>query len=153
MTNKLEAMEAWLEANPGKNRQDWLLEVRCKDEKQRKEVAEILRICKEANLVYEIPYVYVYSDEPEVWFDFAVHRFPIDLDAPDELFENINPKRPWEAAARYLDWKAEHDFGEGFKFDYEGLPHEDYFHDSFMDWRDHAFLEGFCPGKKLNWSK
>lgn len=147
-TSKYEAVKAWLDANPDKQPEDWLLEVRCRNNEQREKVSEILRLCNENHLIYEIPWSY--HAEPDVWFDFAIHNAPIDLDAPDELFDNINPKRPWEAAAKYLSWKAAHDFGEGYEFDDEGLPHLDYFHDFFMDWRSHEFLEGFVPGKKFD---
>lgn len=149
--DKQEQLTNWLEANPGKESEDWLLEVRCKDEKQRAQVAEILRLCEENNLVYRIPFSY--PGEPKVWFDFAVHGHPIDLDAPDELFEDINPNRRWEAGERYLSWKAVYDLGEGYETDYGHLFHEDYFHDNFYDWRDHEFLEGFALGKKFNWNE
>ena len=149
--DKQEQLTNWLEANPGKESEDWLLEVRCKDEKQRAQVAEILRLCEENNLVYRIPFSY--PGEPKVWFDFAVHGHPIDLDAPDELFEDINPNRRWEAGYRYLSWKAVYDLGEGHETDYNHLFHEDYFHDNFYDWRDHEFLEGFALGKKFNWNE
>ena len=52
--DKLEAMQRWLESNPGKSPEDWLLETRCVDDKQRKLVAQILRLCDEKQ-IYKIP--------------------------------------------------------------------------------------------------
>ena len=152
--NKREAMKEWLKTNPGKQPEDWLLETRCIDDKQRLQVAQILRLCDDNHLIYEIPYNAGQSEFGCVWFDFAIHGAPIDLDAPDHLFEGIDPKRPWVKVWDYIRWKAAKDLGPEHQQDYDFLYNDvDYFHDFFMDWRDHAFLEGFAPTKTFDWSK
>lgn len=153
--NKREAMKEWLKTNPGKQPEDWLLETRCIDNKQRLQVAQILRLCDEHHLIYEIPYNAGRSEFGYVWFDFAIHKAPIDLDAPDYLFENINPMRRWEKAQDFLHWKAEKELGEENKYAYDFLYSDSngYFYEFFMDWREHAFLEGFAPTKTFDWSK
>ena len=42
MKNKLEEMMDWLEANPGKDERDWLLEERCTDDVTRNAVVSLL---------------------------------------------------------------------------------------------------------------
>lgn len=152
--DKYEAMQQWLDANPGKSPEDWLLETRCVDDKQREQVVRILRLCDENHLVYEIPYGTPSLENEPVWFDFAIHGAPIDLDAPDHLFEGIDPKRPWEKAWDYIRWKAAKDLGPEHKQAYDFLYNDvDYFHNFFRDWRDHSFLEGFASEKTFDWSK
>ena len=39
-------------------------------------------------------------------FDFCYGRHYFDLDAPDSIFENADPRQPWLRAIEYLRWKA-----------------------------------------------
>lgn len=46
-TSKTEEMHNWLEANPGKTKRDWLIEVRCTSDEQRKLLKEVFASCGE----------------------------------------------------------------------------------------------------------
>ena len=45
-----EEMTAWLEANPGKTERDWLIDVRCKDDEERKALADLIDNCEYAGI-------------------------------------------------------------------------------------------------------
>lgn len=128
-TKKHDAMQDWLEANPGKEPTDWLLEVRCKDDKQRAEFKELLEkveACGQKEVLEVAPQDWVSNicgridgqpdcmltseqlvgEDVSTEFDFRYGRHYFDLDAPDSIFENVDPRQPWLRAIEYLRWKA-----------------------------------------------
>lgn len=100
MKNKQEEMMDWLEANPGKDERDWLLEERCVSDVQREELKELFELVDSTADVdfracpsesYEVQlntsdYVRHPDAETEpvmVSYDFAIGDWFYDLDAPD----------------------------------------------------------------------
>lgn len=129
--NKHDAMLEWLESNPGKEGTDWLLEVRCKDDRQREEFKDFLdrvkagvrsvdfqvapedsvpnvqvRIPGQPNFIRTSEQVDDDGGYVDANFDFVYCGYHFDLDAPDSLFENIDSKSPAQAGWKYLEWKA-----------------------------------------------
>ena len=105
---KREQLNAWMEANPGKTKRDWLLEERCHDERTRKEFAEFLNFCDENGIELRIPSLPKRINDKEVFFDFEVKNFGsyYDLDTPDELYTGKagNSEAGW---APFLEWKLQ----------------------------------------------
>ena len=105
---KREQLNAWMEANPGKTKRDWLLGVRCPDEKTRQEFAEFLNFCEENGIELRIPSLVKRINDKEVFFDFEVKNFGsyYDLDTPDELYTG---KSGFNEAGwmPFLEWKLQ----------------------------------------------
>ncbi len=123
---KAEILSKWLNANPDKSERDWLLEVRCRDDRQREELLALFdRV--DANPIFDLEVCpvedyaplngdhVIYSTEkdtlPEtgsalVEYDFRVGSFMYDLAAPDDVYVIDDPKRPWMAAWKFLRWKG-----------------------------------------------
>lgn len=101
-------IQNWLEANPGKTKRDWLLEVRCPDEKTRQEFAEFLNFCDENGIELRIPSLVKRINDKEVFFDFEVKNFGsyYDLDTPDELYTGKSgfSEAGWMP---FLEWKLQ----------------------------------------------
>lgn len=101
-------IQNWLEANPGKTKRDWLLEVRCPDEKTRQEFAEFLNFCDENGIELLIPSLPKRINEKEVFFDFEVKDFGAyyDLSAPEELYTGKSgySEGGWKP---FLSWKIQ----------------------------------------------
>lgn len=99
--NKLEELNAWLEANPGKTSKDYLLEVRCPDEVSRKAMVNILNALDANGISYGIftelkNYTKDYQQAPlngidSVVFDLMIapgigrNSWLIEVDMPDEV--------------------------------------------------------------------
>ena len=105
---KREQLNAWMEANPGKTKREWLLEERCPDEKTRQEFAEFLNFCDENGIELRIPSLPKRINEKEVFFDFEVKNFGsyYDLDTPDELYTGKSgySEGGWKP---FLSWKIQ----------------------------------------------
>lgn len=101
MTNKFEAMEAWLKANPGKTTKDYLLEVRCPDDATRNAVVRLLDTLDANNIRYAlfvalVNYTRKYQLAPlneveSVVFDIMIapkignNSYLIEVDMPDTV--------------------------------------------------------------------
>lgn len=105
---KQDQLREWLEDNPGKTKRDWLLEVRCPDEKTRQEFAEFLNFCDENGIELWIPSIPKFTNGKQVSFDFEVKGFGAyyDLDTPDELYTGKNgySEVGWRP---FLSWKIQ----------------------------------------------
>lgn len=105
---KQEQLREWLEANPGKTKRDWLLEVRCPDDETRREFTEFLNFCDENGIELRIPSQVKRINDKEVFFDFEVKNFGsyYDLDTPDELYTG---KSGFSEAGwlPFLEWKLQ----------------------------------------------
>lgn len=100
-TSKLEAVKAWLDANPGKTQKDYLLDVRCPDDATRKAVMSLLDTLDANNIQYGIftelknhhqKYQTVPVNELEsVCFDIMIapgigkNSWLIEVDMPDSV--------------------------------------------------------------------
>ena len=106
--NKQEELMAWKEANPGKTRREWLLEVRCPDDETRREFTEFLNFCDENGIELWIPSPVKYINYEKVFFDFMVKNFGsyYDLDTPDELYTGKSGyfEAGWKP---FLEWKIQ----------------------------------------------
>ena len=100
MKNKQDELTDWLEANPGKDERDWLLEERCTSDAQREELKELFELVDSApHLDFQVCPLKCYEVElntsdyvrhPDaktepvmVSYDFAIGDWVYDLDAPD----------------------------------------------------------------------
>lgn len=105
---KQEQLTAWKKANPGKTGRDWLLEVRCHDDKTRREFAEFLKFCDGNGIELRIPSIPKYINGKEVSFDFEVKGFGAyyDLDTPEELYTGKSgyDEGGWKP---FLSWKIQ----------------------------------------------
>lgn len=105
---KQEQLREWLEANPGKTKWDWLLEVRCHDDKTRREFAEFLKFCDGNGIELRIPSIHKFINGKEVSFDFEVKGFGAyyDLDTPEELYTGKSgyDEGGWKP---FLSWKIQ----------------------------------------------
>lgn len=113
------------------------------------------RSCGKEVRFVDIPVVYVPSEAlhnerrygDAIHFDIAIDGFEgisvFDMDAPDSIYADYNPKRPWEAAWRYLKWKIPGSKEIGTIEYYIASAIYDkrllYFRDCFMDWRSPKF--------------
>ena len=101
-------IQNWLEANPGKTKRDWLLEVRCPDDETRREFTEFLNFCDENGIELRIPSQVKRINDKEVFFDFEVKNFGsyYDLDTPDELYTGKSgfSEAGWMP---FLEWKLQ----------------------------------------------
>lgn len=157
--NKHDAMLKWLDANPGKEKTDWLLEVRCKDDRQREEFKEFLekiRGCGHSGDLEVAPQEWLDNvcvcipghpkcvrtleqsegDDICVEFDFRYGRYFFDLDTPDSIFDNVDPQRPQHIAIDYLEWKASQLGLENTTFVMEARERFSVFKWSFRHWRE-----------------
>lgn len=105
---KQEQLREWLEANPGKTKRDWLMEVRCPNDKTRREFAEFLKFCDENGIELRITSIPKYINGKEVSFDFEVKGFGAyyDLDTPEELYTGKSgyDEGGWKP---FLSWKIQ----------------------------------------------
>ncbi|WP_304649686.1 hypothetical protein [uncultured Duncaniella sp.] len=100
-TSKLEAVKAWLDANPGKTRKDYLLEVRCPDDATRQAVSHLLDTLDAGKIQYGIftelkNFTQKYETAPlneleSVCFDIMIapgigkNSWLIEVDMPDSV--------------------------------------------------------------------
>lgn len=99
-TKKQKEVLNWLEANPEKTERDWLIEERCSTDEQRDSLNEILDLCDEYTIPYEIgleicvpneyaEYLSVNKDEVYGFYQ----RYKYDLDRVPIDFESLNSQR------------------------------------------------------------
>lgn len=126
-SSKRHQMVAWIKENPGKTGRDWLLEVRCQDDTQRKELQKLFQWVDEGNasdktwnhvqlaivppresikvLEGAAPFV-DFPDAEHIWvnvdFDFKLMGWPYDLDAPKSVYNTDSNRNVWD----YAKWKA-----------------------------------------------
>lgn len=99
---KREQCVAWLKANPGKSRADWIIEERCPNDARREEFKKFLEFCDENRIELEIPSLRsFYAEGLQYDYDFSVKNMGIyyDVDAPDEVYTN---EKNWN---KFLTWK------------------------------------------------
>lgn len=123
---KQDQLSTWLEANPGKTKRDWILEVRCPDDETRREFAEFLKFCDENGIVLHIPSNPKRFNGKEVSFDFEVKDFGAyyDLDTPEELYTGKSGYNEggWKP---FLSWKIQQVLNENPEADtVEGTVHK-----------------------------
>lgn len=122
---KQDQLSTWLDANPGKTKRDWLLEVRCPDDKTRREFAEFLKFCDENGIELRIPSIPNYINGKEVSFDFEVKDFGAyyDLDTPDELYTGKSgyDEGGWKP---FLSWKVQQVMNENPGWEVKGFVHK-----------------------------
>lgn len=100
MKNKQDELTDWLEANPGKDERDWLLEERCTSDAQREELKELFELVDSSRNIdlcicpsesYEVEkdtsdfarHPNAETEPVMVSYDFAIGDRFYDLDAPD----------------------------------------------------------------------
>lgn len=120
--SKYESMRAWLVENEGKTERDWLLEVRCTDDRQREELKEFfawvdenepgkLNVCPDHYFlkVGQQPGMPAFvntvqtndpTEEVQVECDFALYEMFYDLDVPESVYGQTHP---WD----YWKWKSD----------------------------------------------
>lgn len=121
---KREVMTVWLEEHPGRSERDWLLEVRCVSDEQRKELKALfervaatphceLEVCplEEYVSVNGVHVIYPTDKLPEtesklVDYDFRVNGFLYDLDTPEDVYVVADLKRHGVATWNFFRWKG-----------------------------------------------
>lgn len=160
--NKYEAMTEWLDANPGKEETDWLLEVRCKDESQREEFKGFLErvkagvrsgdfwvapVCDHVDIQKRpsgtpncMRLISPDDEEDECVdpeFDFCYCGYHFDLDAPESLFKDVIPGANMpQSGWKYLEWKARQLGVEDTTFVMEARKRFREFQYGLTHWRD-----------------
>lgn len=112
--NKREAMKAWLEENKGKTERDWLLEVRCPDERTRTAAAHLLDTLEKGNVNYGIcvelkNHIAQYmqapmSDVESIVFDLMIApgdvarcSYIFEMDMPDAILGQLTENKRGDA--------------------------------------------------------
>lgn len=153
--SKRRALSEWLKSNPGKTSRDWLLEVRCKDEKQRQDLKNFFRFLDENNqgqslYIAPAPDSYAIMDNVGYGCDFPLepHRrisvecdfkfgLQYDLNAPDDVYQNEDDARSTDSSWRYLRWKASQENLEKTNFPAIAYKAHFGFHTGYPHWKSY----------------
>ncbi|MCM1140733.1 MAG: hypothetical protein NC453_19355 [Muribaculum sp.] len=152
--DKRKEMTDWLEANPGKSKRDWLLEVRCNSDVQREDLRALFARIDENNYpdFYILPLAHritIYDCEAgypdavktdnlqnernvKVEFDFKFGGWYYDLDTPEEIYKADRYQMIWE----FFRWKAQQMGLQDTTMVYECQQYYSQMRDGWSHWRN-----------------